>query len=177
MGDQYQAHGLAGTFFSLPQQPAARRFPPPWIVEEHADKLHRPRRERAGARLFLFRGGVRSALSGKAAHQGRCAADGGQLRQTAGATAAADLIQVKSPRHRAATQRFGRYWGTSGQYADIVNRLLMTHICHRAADFAVMHNVPVIRRWRCYRSRTHVYCWSRGPLTARATNPMRYPTR
>jgi hypothetical protein len=29
-------------------------------------------------------------------------------------------------------QRFGRYWGTSGQYADIVNRSLMTLFdrCH-----------------------------------------------
>jgi len=35
MGDQYQAHGLAGTFFSLPQQPAARRFPPPGTIEEN----------------------------------------------------------------------------------------------------------------------------------------------
>ncbi len=59
--------------------------------------LHRPRQHRASAGLFLFRGGARPTLSGKAAHQGRCAADGGQLRQTAGATAAADAIKV-SPR-------------------------------------------------------------------------------
>jgi hypothetical protein len=50
----------------------------------------------------------RSALGGQAAHQGRCAADGGQLRQAAGATAAADAIKL-SPEASRSMQRFGRF--------------------------------------------------------------------
>ncbi len=56
-----------------------------------------PRQHRAATRLFLFRGRAWSALGGQAARQRRCAADGGQLRHTAGATAAADAIKL-SPR-------------------------------------------------------------------------------
>ena len=46
--------------------------------------VHRPRQQRAGARLFLLRGRARSAVSGQAAYQGRGAPHGGQLRQAAG---------------------------------------------------------------------------------------------
>jgi hypothetical protein len=55
-----------------------------------------------GARLRLFRGRARSALGGQAAHQGRGAADGVELRQAAGvaARAAADKRGVtRSQRH------------------------------------------------------------------------------
>ena len=48
---------------------------------------------------FLYRGALPQlrddlTISGQAAHQGRSSADGGQLRQAAGANAAADAIQV-----------------------------------------------------------------------------------
>ncbi len=49
--------------------------------------LHCPRRQRAGARLFLFRGRARSALGGQAAHPRRGPPHGGELRQAAGAAA------------------------------------------------------------------------------------------
>jgi len=57
-------------------------------VRGGADCFINPQRHRAGARVFLFRGGTRSALGGQAAHQGRGAAAGGELRQAAGAAAA-----------------------------------------------------------------------------------------
>jgi len=60
--------------------PAARRFPPPWIVEEHAESFIVKDATGQALGYFLFRGGVRSALGGQAAHQGRGAADGSELR-------------------------------------------------------------------------------------------------
>ena len=51
--------------------------------------LQREERHRAGARLFLFRGGARLTLGGQAAHQGPGAPHGGELRQAAGAAGTA----------------------------------------------------------------------------------------
>ena len=34
--------------------PAARRLPPPWIVDEHPESFYRPRCYRPGARLFDY---------------------------------------------------------------------------------------------------------------------------
>ncbi len=59
--------------------------------------LHRPRQERAGARVLLFRGGTRPALGGQAAHQGRGPADGGELRQVAGAAATKVVAGTMTP--------------------------------------------------------------------------------
>ena len=42
-------------------KPEPRRFPPPWSVEDDRRLLHRPRRQRAGAHLRLFRGGAGTA--------------------------------------------------------------------------------------------------------------------
>ena len=42
------------------------------------------RRHRAGARLFLFRGGTGAALSGQAAHSRRGPPHGGELRRAVG---------------------------------------------------------------------------------------------
>ena len=69
-----------------PMTPAARRFPPPWSVDEADSKLDR--------RFFIVCDANGLALAyiyfedepgrpsgGQAAHQGRSAADGGQLRQ------------------------------------------------------------------------------------------------
>jgi hypothetical protein len=69
----------------------SRRFPPPWSVEE-ADACFIVR-DKSGQALGYFyfedEPGRRSAA--KAAHQGRGAAHGGQLREAAGiARAAAD---------------------------------------------------------------------------------------
>lgn len=49
--------------------------------------LHREVRHRAGAQVFPFRGGARSARGGQAAHQERGPPYGGELRQAAGAGA------------------------------------------------------------------------------------------
>ena len=48
-------------------------FPPPWTVDEAGPALdpavlHRPGRQRAGARLRLFRGGAGQARGGSPAH-------------------------------------------------------------------------------------------------------------
>ena len=51
----------------------ARRFPPPWTIAE------------ANNACFIVRDSTGPALGGQAIHQVEARADGGQLRQTAGA--------------------------------------------------------------------------------------------
>ena len=43
--------------------------PLPAALDRRGRLLHRPRQQRVGARLFLFRGRTRSALGGEAAHE------------------------------------------------------------------------------------------------------------
>jgi hypothetical protein len=50
------------------------------IVGEHAESFIVKDATGQALGYFLFRGGVRSALGGQAAHQGRGAADGSELR-------------------------------------------------------------------------------------------------
>ena len=79
--------------------PSARRFPPPWTVDELNDACYVVRDATgAGARLFLLRGGAGTALGGEPADQGRGAAHGGELRQAAGV--AGPLVRLR-PRRRA----------------------------------------------------------------------------
>jgi hypothetical protein len=60
--------------------------------------LHRPRRQRAGARLRLFRGGARPSLGGASPHARRGPAHRRQHRQVAGASAPEDRPPVVPPR-------------------------------------------------------------------------------
>jgi hypothetical protein len=69
------------------------RFPPPWLVEDPDPKLdrswlHRPRRQRAGARLHLLRARAGATDRCEAAHPRRRPAHRRQHRQAPGAVAA-----------------------------------------------------------------------------------------
>jgi hypothetical protein len=68
-----------------------RRFPPPWTIDEanNACFIVRDYTGQALGYFYFEDERARPTISGQAAHQARSSADGGQLRQAAGATAAA----------------------------------------------------------------------------------------
>jgi hypothetical protein len=68
------AAGSLAMFAAMTQ----RRFPPPWSADEDGRLLHRPRRQRAGADLRLFRGGAGKTGGGEATHARRGAAHRGR---------------------------------------------------------------------------------------------------
>jgi len=79
--------------FDLGRRPLGMARPSPAaVVRRRVQRgvLRRERRARAGARVFLFRGGAGAAQRGEADDPRRGAALGGQLRQAAGAAAAAN---------------------------------------------------------------------------------------
>jgi hypothetical protein len=68
--------------------PSARRFLPPWRIDEQNNACFIVR-DNIGQALayFYFEDEARSALGGQAAQQGRGPPHGGELRQAAGAAA------------------------------------------------------------------------------------------
>ena len=65
----------------------ARRFPPPWSIDE-LDELEEGR-QRAEARLFLLRGGAWPAIGHQVAHKGRGQAGRSEFCEAAGTVAEA----------------------------------------------------------------------------------------
>ncbi len=72
----------------------ARRFPPPWTIDDANDACFIVR-DSTGQALGYFYFEEEPGRQSTATHQGRGAADGGQLRQAAGTTAAADATKVR----------------------------------------------------------------------------------
>jgi len=81
------------TMLIISSMPAARRFPPPWSIEE-ANNACFIVRDSTGQALayFYFEDEHWSALGNQAAHQRRGAADGAERRQAAGTIAQVTVL-------------------------------------------------------------------------------------